>query len=167
MEFRPRISFATKPYQSSNTSTEQCRLGVGTPIRFAPLCAKCCRSRRANQSPFFSFVDGHPGLLIVPNCTSAGQRPHVDAHGSKQRRADRRGTFDKNLAVCQSLGALRPKQRLVAAKMPLARRVAPPCWRIGRQPIQSRRRPPVPIASIASLDGYREAWTAAVNLVAR
>jgi hypothetical protein len=25
----------------------------------------------------------------------------------------------------------------------------------------------VPIASIAALDGYREAWTAAVNLVAR
>jgi hypothetical protein len=25
----------------------------------------------------------------------------------------------------------------------------------------------VPIASIAGLDGYREAWTAAVNLVAR
>jgi len=50
--------------------------------------------------------------------------------------------------------------------MPLARRV----WRRhagGRQPVQSRRRPPVPIASIAGLDGYREAWTAAVNLVAR
>jgi hypothetical protein len=27
--------------------------------------------------------------------------------------------------------------------------------------------PPVPIASIAGLDGYREAWTAAVNLIAR
>jgi hypothetical protein len=26
---------------------------------------------------------------------------------------------------------------------------------------------PVPIASIAGLDGYCEAWTAAVNLVAR
>src|ERR1700737_3288216 len=45
----------------------------------------------SKPTPFFSFVDGHPGLLIVPNCTSAGQRPHVDAHGSKQRRTDRRG----------------------------------------------------------------------------
>ena len=78
------------------------------------------------------------------------------------------GTFDKNLAVCQTLGALRPKQRLVAAKDAAGTaRVAPPCWRVGRQPIQSRRRPPVPIASIAGFDGYREAWTAAVNLVAR
>jgi hypothetical protein len=102
-----------------------------------PLRAKCCRSRRANHPPFFSFVDGHPGLLIVPNCTSAGQRPHVDAHGSKQRRTDRRG-----IAFCQTLGALRPKQRLVAAKDAAGTaRVAPPCWRIGRQPIQSRCRP--------------------------
>ena len=45
------------------------------------------------------------------------------------------GTFDKNLAFCQMLGALRPKQRLVAAKDAAGTaRVAPPCWRIGRQP---------------------------------
>jgi hypothetical protein len=41
------------------------------------------------------------------------------------------GTFHKNLAFCQTLGALRPKQRLVAAKDAAGTaRVAPPCWRI-------------------------------------
>lgn len=71
------------------------------------------------------------------------------------------GTFAKNLAFCQTLGALRPKQRIFAAED--AAGAAPPCWRIGRQPIRSRRRPPLPIVSIAGLDGYREASTAAVT----
>src|SRR5260221_3970897 len=46
------------------------------------------------------------------------------------------GTFDKNLAFCQALGALRPKQRLVAAEDAAGTaRVAPPCWRPPACPI--------------------------------
>src|ERR1700732_3457765 len=68
----------------------------------------------SKPTPFFSFVDGHPGLLIVPNCTSAGQRPHVDAHGSKQRRTDRRGD-------------LRQESRLLPDARRLEAEAAPRC----------------------------------------
>jgi hypothetical protein len=70
------------------------------------------------------------------------------------------GTFDKNLAVCQTLGALRPKQRWHGACGAAMLAHWPPAYPIA---VPTK----VPIAAIAGLDGYREAWTATVNLVAR
>jgi sugar (pentulose or hexulose) kinase len=77
------------------------------------------------------------------------------------------GAFAGNLAFCQALGALRPKQRVFAAEdaAGTARGAAmlahwPPAYPIAAPT-------PVPAASIAGLDAYREAWTASINLIAR
>jgi sugar (pentulose or hexulose) kinase len=77
------------------------------------------------------------------------------------------GTFAKNLAFGQTLGALRPAQRVFAAEdtAGTARGAAmiaqwPPAYPIAAPTL-------VPSAAIAGLDAYRDAWTAAVNLIAR
>jgi hypothetical protein len=77
------------------------------------------------------------------------------------------GTFSSNLAFCQTLGALRPKQRVFAAEdaAGTARGAAmlahwPPAYRVAEPT-------PVPATSIAGLDAYRDTWTAAINLIAR
>jgi sugar (pentulose or hexulose) kinase len=77
------------------------------------------------------------------------------------------GSFAGNLAFCQTLGALRPKQRVFAAAdaAGTARGAAmlahwPPAY-----PIAAPTR--VPATSIAGLDPYRDAWTALVNLLVR
>jgi sugar (pentulose or hexulose) kinase len=77
------------------------------------------------------------------------------------------GTFAKNPAFCAVLGALRPKQRVFAAEdaAGTARGAAmlahwPPTYPIAAPT-------PVPAASIAGLEVYRDAWTAAVELLAR
>ena len=77
------------------------------------------------------------------------------------------GTFSGNLAFCQALGALRPKQRVFAARdaAGTARGAAmlahwPPAWPVATPT-------PVPAATIAGLDAYRDAWTTSINLIAR
>jgi sugar (pentulose or hexulose) kinase len=77
------------------------------------------------------------------------------------------GTFAGNLAFCEILGALRPKQRVFAAEdaAGTARGAAmlahwPPACPIAAPT-------PVPAASIAGLDAYRDAWTTSINLIAR
>jgi sugar (pentulose or hexulose) kinase len=77
------------------------------------------------------------------------------------------GTFSGNLALCEILGALRPKQRVFAAKdaAGTARGAAmlaqwPPAYPIAAPT-------PVPAAAIAGLDAYRDAWTTSINLIAR
>jgi sugar (pentulose or hexulose) kinase len=77
------------------------------------------------------------------------------------------GAFAGNLAFCQTLGALRPKQRVFAAgdAAGTARGAAmlahwPPAYSFAAPT-------PVPAASMAGLDAYREAWTASINLIAR
>jgi sugar (pentulose or hexulose) kinase len=77
------------------------------------------------------------------------------------------GTFAKNPTFCQVLGALRPQQRVFAAEdaAGTARGAAmlaqwPPAY-----PIAAPM--PVPKTSFPGLDAYRDAWTAAVNLLAR
>jgi hypothetical protein len=77
------------------------------------------------------------------------------------------GTFAKNLAFGQTLGALRPAQRVFAAEdtAGTARGAAmiaqwPPAYPIAAPT-------PVPSAAIAGLDAYRDAWAASVNLIAR
>jgi hypothetical protein len=77
------------------------------------------------------------------------------------------GTFSGNLAFCKTLGALRPQQRVFAAEdaAGTARGAAmlahwPPAYPVAAPT-------PVPAASIAGLDAYRDAWTASVNLIAR
>ncbi|MBR0827756.1 sugar kinase [Bradyrhizobium manausense] len=77
------------------------------------------------------------------------------------------GTFAGNVPYCQTLGALRPKQRIFAAKdaAGTARGAAmlahwPPTYPIAAPT-------PVRPAAIAGLDAYRDAWTASVNQIAR
>ena len=77
------------------------------------------------------------------------------------------GTFAKNLAFCEVLGALRPAQRIFAAEdsAGTARGAAmiaqwPPAYPIAAPT-------PVPKLSVPGLAAYRDAWTAAVNLIAR
>ena len=77
------------------------------------------------------------------------------------------GTFAGNLAFCEILGALRPKQRVFAAKdaAGTARGAAmlahwPPAC-----PVVAPT--PVPAAAIVGLDAYRDAWTRSINLIAR
>jgi sugar (pentulose or hexulose) kinase len=77
------------------------------------------------------------------------------------------GTFAGNPAFCEMLGALRPKQRVFAAEdaVGTARGAAmlahwPPTYPVAAPT-------PVPAASIAGLDAYRDAWTASINLIAR
>lgn len=77
------------------------------------------------------------------------------------------GSFAGNLAFCQTLGALRAKQRIFAAKdaAGTARGAAmlahwPPAYSIAA-PM------PVPAVSIVGLEAYRDAWTAAINLIDR
>ena len=77
------------------------------------------------------------------------------------------GSFAGNLAFCQTLGALRPKQRVFAAEdaAGTARGAAmlahwPPAYPVAAPT-------PVPAASIAGLDAYRSAWTASIDLLAR
>src|SRR5579883_311719 len=77
------------------------------------------------------------------------------------------GSFARNLAFCQTLGALRPAQRVFAADdaAGTARGAAmladwPPTYPIAAPT-------PVPSASISGLEGYRDAWTAEVNLIPR
>ena len=77
------------------------------------------------------------------------------------------GTFSGNLAFCEILGALRPKQRVFAAKdaAGTARGAAmlaqwPPAYPIAA---------PTPVSAVATagLDAYRDAWTTSINLIAR
>jgi sugar (pentulose or hexulose) kinase len=77
------------------------------------------------------------------------------------------GTFAGNLPFCQTLGALRPNQRVFAAEdtAGTARGAAmlaqwPPAYQIAE---------PCPVApiSITGLDSYRKAWTAAVDMIVR
>jgi len=77
------------------------------------------------------------------------------------------GTFAKNLVFCQTLGALRPAQRVFAAEdtAGTARGAAmiaqwPPDYPIAAPTA-------VPTVSIPGLAAYRDAWTAAVDLIAR
>ncbi len=77
------------------------------------------------------------------------------------------GTFSGNLAFCEILGALRPRQRVFAADdaAGTARGAAmlahwPPACPVAAPT-------PVPAATIAGLDAYRDAWTASINLIAR
>ena len=77
------------------------------------------------------------------------------------------GTFAGNLAFCEILGALRPRQRVFAADdaAGTARGAAmlaqwPPACPIAAPTS-------VPAVSIAGLDAYRDAWTASINLIAR
>ncbi|MBR0856925.1 FGGY-family carbohydrate kinase [Bradyrhizobium liaoningense] len=77
------------------------------------------------------------------------------------------GTFAGNPLFCRTLGALRPTQRVFAAEdaAGTARGAAmlaqwPPSYHIG-EPV------PVDPISITGLDSYREAWTAAVDMIAR
>src|SRR6202043_2051354 len=70
----------------------------------------------SKPTPFFSFVDGHPGLLTVPIAPALVSDPMLRRMEASRGELIVEGTFDTNLAVCQTLGALRPKQRLVAAK---------------------------------------------------
>lgn len=77
------------------------------------------------------------------------------------------GTFAGNLPFCQTLGALRPTQRVFAAEdaAGTARGAAmlaqwPPSYQIAEPA-------PVDPISIAGLDSYRQAWTAAVDMIAR
>jgi sugar (pentulose or hexulose) kinase len=72
------------------------------------------------------------------------------------------GTFAGNLAYCQTLGALRPKQRVFAAvdAAGTARGAAmvahwPPSYRIAAPTL-------IPLASIAGLHAYRNAWAASI-----
>lgn len=77
------------------------------------------------------------------------------------------GTFAGNIPFCQTLGALRPTQRVFAAENTAgtARGAAmlaqwPPSYHIAEPA-------PVDPISIAALDSYRKAWTAAVGMIAR
>ncbi|WP_426413166.1 FGGY-family carbohydrate kinase [Bradyrhizobium ganzhouense] len=77
------------------------------------------------------------------------------------------GTFADNLPFCQTLGALRPRQRVFAAEdaAGTARGAAmlaqwPPSYHIAEPS-------PVDPISISDLDSYRKAWTAAVDMIAR
>lgn len=77
------------------------------------------------------------------------------------------GTFAGNIPFCQTLGALRPTQRVFAAENTAgtARGAAmlaqwPPSYHIAEPA-------PVDPISIAGLDSYRKAWTAAVGVIAR
>jgi sugar (pentulose or hexulose) kinase len=77
------------------------------------------------------------------------------------------GTFAGNLAFCQTLGALRPKQSVFAAEdtAGTARGAAmlahwPPTYAVAAPTA-------VPPAAIARLDAYRDAWTAEVDRIAR
>lgn len=77
------------------------------------------------------------------------------------------GTFAGNLAFCQTLGALRPTQRVFAAEdaAGTARGAAmlaqwAPSYHIAEPA-------PVDPISIAGLDSYRKTWTAAVGMITR
>ncbi|RXH15001.1 sugar kinase [Bradyrhizobium guangzhouense] len=77
------------------------------------------------------------------------------------------GTFARNLPFCMALGALRPAQRVFAAKdaAGTARGAAmlaqwPPSYRIAEPG-------PIDSISIAGLDSYHKAWTATVDGIAR
>ncbi|MBR0724386.1 sugar kinase [Bradyrhizobium manausense] len=77
------------------------------------------------------------------------------------------GTFAGNLPFCQTLGALRPTQRVFAAEdaAGTARGAAmlaewPPSYHVAEPT-------PVDPISVAGLDSYRKAWTAAVEMIAR
>jgi sugar (pentulose or hexulose) kinase len=77
------------------------------------------------------------------------------------------GTFSSNLAFCQALGALRPKQRVFAAED--AAGTARGAAMLAHWPPVYPFAAPTPInaASIAGLNAYRDAWTASINLIAR
>ncbi len=77
------------------------------------------------------------------------------------------GTFADNLPFCQTLGALRPTQRVFAAEdaAGTARGAAmlaqwPPSYHIAEPG-------PVDPISMTGLDSYRKAWTAAVDMITR
>lgn len=77
------------------------------------------------------------------------------------------GTFAGNVAFCQTLGALRPTQRVFAAEdtAGTARGAAmlahwPPTYHIAGPA-------PVDPISITGLDSYRKAWRAEVDMIAR
>ncbi len=77
------------------------------------------------------------------------------------------GTFAGNLAFCQALGALRPKQRVFAADdtAGTARGAAMLAHWLPTYAVAAPT--PVPDASIAGLAAYRDAWTAEVDLIVR
>ncbi|MDA9442548.1 sugar kinase [Bradyrhizobium sp. CCBAU 51745] len=77
------------------------------------------------------------------------------------------GTFVRNLLFCQTLGALRPSQRVFAAED--ASGTARGAAMLAQWPPSYRMAEPAPVApiSISGLDRYRKAWTAIVDLIAR
>ncbi|WP_027531321.1 FGGY-family carbohydrate kinase [Bradyrhizobium sp. WSM3983] len=77
------------------------------------------------------------------------------------------GTFAGNLPFCQTLGALRPTQRVFGAED--AAGTARGAAMLAQWPPSYHIREPGPVApiSITGLDSYRKAWTAAVNMIAR
>jgi glycerol kinase len=77
------------------------------------------------------------------------------------------GTFAGNLSFCQILGALRPTQRVFRAED--AAGTARGAAMLAQWPPSYHVAEPVHVAptSIATLDSYRKAWTAAVDLIAR
>ncbi|KRQ00997.1 FGGY-family carbohydrate kinase [Bradyrhizobium manausense] len=77
------------------------------------------------------------------------------------------GTFVRNLLFCQTLGALRPSQRVFAAED--ASGTARGAAMLAQWPPSYRMVEPAPVApiSISGLDRYRKAWTAIVDLIAR
>jgi sugar (pentulose or hexulose) kinase len=77
------------------------------------------------------------------------------------------GTFASNPAFCQTLGGLRPKQPVFAAEdaAGTARGAAMLAHWLPAYPIAAPA--PVPTASIADLNTYRDAWTAQIGLIGR
>jgi len=77
------------------------------------------------------------------------------------------GTFSGNLAFCEILGALRPRQHVFGADdaAGTARGAAMLAHWPPASPVAAPR--PVPAGSIAGLDAYPDAWTASINLIAR
>jgi sugar (pentulose or hexulose) kinase len=76
------------------------------------------------------------------------------------------GTFAGNLAFCQTLGALRPKQRVFAAEdaAGTARGAAMLAHWLPAYPVSPS--PPINPTSIAGIDAYRDTWTTALHRIA-
>lgn len=77
------------------------------------------------------------------------------------------GTFASNQVFCQTLGALRPKQRVLAAEDAAGTARGAAMLAHWPRAYAMAAPTPVPATSITGLDPYRDAWTALVNLIAR
>jgi len=77
------------------------------------------------------------------------------------------GTFARNLPFCQTLGALRPTQRVFAAVDAAGK--ARGATMLPQWPPSYRIAEPGPITpiSMSGLDSYRKAWAATVDMIAR